>query len=293
MPLPVGDGPSHGCYAIAVHPNTFLRTFWRTDMRPDVFVAMSFDDAYRERFEKVIAPAIGAIEFDGSVLTARRVDLSKSGDSILTDIIDGIAHSAMVLGDVSVIGHDSKTGKASRNGNVMYEVGLALACRQSSEVLLIRDDKAPFLFDVSTVPHMHIDFADVVKARTQLTDALRDRLHEVEHFKDARLAMAAATLTSQERTLLRTVAQMGADRTFWPKKESLAMLATIPRLLDKQLIRAAFVSDGKLMFACTALGRALAENIDKALPEWRPSEKDLRDAILGLTVAIENNEDAE
>lgn len=51
----------------------------------------------------------------------------------------------MVLADVSSIGKDNVTGEAFRNGNVMYEVGLALACRHSSEVLLIRDDNDKFL----------------------------------------------------------------------------------------------------------------------------------------------------
>jgi hypothetical protein len=134
-----------------MHPNVYLRTFWRGTFRPEVFVAMSFGDAYLRRFTEVIEPAVGAVTYREKQLRARRVDLSKSGDSILTDIIDGVAHSAMILADVSVIGHDSKTGDPYRNGNVMYEVGLALACRQPGEVLLVRDDKAPFLFDVSTV----------------------------------------------------------------------------------------------------------------------------------------------
>lgn len=70
---------------------------------------------------------------------------------MLTDIMDGIAHSLMVLADVSTAGKDQNTGEPYRNGNVMYEVGLALACRQPAEVLLIRDDRDRFLFDVSTI----------------------------------------------------------------------------------------------------------------------------------------------
>lgn len=143
-----------------MHPNTFLRSFWRLEIRPEVFVAMSFEDVYRSRFDSAIKPAIEAVDYGGQRLRAKRVDLSKTGDSILTDINDGIAHSVLVLADVSTVGHDSKTGVVYRNGNVMYEAGLALASRHSSEVLLIRDDKERFLFDVSTVPHMHLDFAD-------------------------------------------------------------------------------------------------------------------------------------
>jgi hypothetical protein len=51
------------------------------------------------------------------------VDVSKTGNSILTDIMNGIAHSRMVVADVSSIGKDSKTSESYRNANVMYEVG--------------------------------------------------------------------------------------------------------------------------------------------------------------------------
>ena len=91
-----------------MHPNAYLRSFWRAEVRPEIFVAMSFADVYQARFKNVIEPAIAAL--DPVKLSPKRVDLSKTGDSILTDIIDGIAHSAMVLAHVSIVGHDSKTG---------------------------------------------------------------------------------------------------------------------------------------------------------------------------------------
>src|SRR5687768_9612375 len=122
-------------------------------MRPQVFVAMSFDPKYQSRFKEIVEPAIQQLHVDGKQLSTYRVDISKNGDSILTDIVDGIAHSRLVLADVSSIGKDSVTGRPYRNANVLYEVGLALACRHPAEVLSVRDDEDPFLFDVSTVPH--------------------------------------------------------------------------------------------------------------------------------------------
>ena len=107
-----------------MHPQAFLKTFWRLELRPQVFVAMSFAQEYQDRFDTVIAPAIQSIPMGGDTyLEAHRVDLSRTGDSILTDIIDGIAHSQLVLADISSVGKDSKTGHSYRNGNVMYEVG--------------------------------------------------------------------------------------------------------------------------------------------------------------------------
>jgi len=120
-----------------MHPNMFLKGLWQAELRPQVFVAMNFGPAYLDRFTNVIAPAVAGVELGKRPLTAVRVDNSKTGESILTEIIDGIAHSQLVLADVSTAGRDSVTGDAYRNGNVMYEVGIALACRQPAEVILL------------------------------------------------------------------------------------------------------------------------------------------------------------
>ena len=71
---------------------------------------MSFAGSLERRFKQVIEPAIESIVHRGRKLKANRVDLSQSGDSILTDIVDGIAHAELVLADVSSIGYDSKNG---------------------------------------------------------------------------------------------------------------------------------------------------------------------------------------
>ena len=48
-----------------MHPNAFLQTYWRMDLRPQVFVAMSFADEYKARFDNVIAPAVRSIQVNG------------------------------------------------------------------------------------------------------------------------------------------------------------------------------------------------------------------------------------
>lgn len=256
-----------------MHPNLYLRNFWRSTFRSEIFVAMSFAQPYQRRFKEIIEPAIQAVTYRGNRLTASRVDLSKTGDSILTDIVDGIAHSVMILADVSVVGHDSKTGESYRNGNVMYEVGLALACRQSAEVLLIRDDKDSFLFDVSTVPHKHLDFAELLNARCVLTEEIEARLREIDHVRDARIAISIASMTAQERTLLEVFSKYTMEQVFGLPTNNLHLVAAMPRLLDKQLIRTTRIThDGYAMFAWTELGRALADNIEQLIPRWtRPS----------------------
>ena len=83
-----------------MHPNAFLQTYRRLDLQPQIFVAMSFASAYEQRFQKIFKPAIESIAISGTKLSAYRVDNSKTGDSILTDILNGIAHSKMILAGV-------------------------------------------------------------------------------------------------------------------------------------------------------------------------------------------------
>src|SRR4051812_6902313 len=97
-----------------MHPNAYLRSFWRLELRPQIFVAMSFDETYRSRYEKVIAPAVSRLSVNGKRLSPYRVDTSKSGDSILTDIMEGVSHCQMIVADLSSMGRDSKTGAGYR-----------------------------------------------------------------------------------------------------------------------------------------------------------------------------------
>ena len=250
-----------------MHPNTFLRTFWRAEFRAEVFVAMSFDGVYEQRFKEIIEPAVVGVTNAGRTLRANRVNLSRSGDSILTDIMDGVCHSELILADVSTLGHDSKSGRPYRNGNVMYEVGIALASRQPSEVLLIRDDKDPFLFDVSTVPHKSVDFSDTAKARDEIRVALEERISERRAILDARLALALATLTTTERQVLESFAPYPPPQRFWLQKTTLFTQSAVGRLLDKGLIvTSGMTSDGEAIFQWTTIGYTLASNLDTLMP---------------------------
>lgn len=244
-----------------MYPNAFLRTLWQTELRPEVFVAMPFSERYRPRFEQVIQPAVNAVLINDVPLGARRVDESKSGDSILTEIIDGIAHAQMVLADVSTVGRDAESGLPYRNGNVMYEVGVALACRQSQEVLLVRDDQDDCLFDVSTIPHMTIDFADVAVAREKLRDELISRLKERHLLHDARVRQAVHSLSREEVARLRQIAD-NTPNSVWgvtSKGVDLIHLTAIPRLLDKGLIMVAGeFEDGTVAYRETDIGRVVA-----------------------------------
>lgn len=257
-----------------MHPQLYLKTFWQMELKPAIFVAMSFSNQYQARFKEIIEPAINQITVNGIKLAADRVDISKSGDSILTDIMDGIAHSQMVLADVSTIGNDKISGDPFRNGNVMYEVGLALASRHSSEVLLIRDDKDKFLFDVSTIPHKHINFVDKEQAIVILRDELIARLRERNHVNDARIQLALSSLSNEEASALKYISKLPAGNVFGRdqkgKVDFNGMIA-IPRLLDKQLIRlAGEFSQGHMAYVLTTLGKVVADQVASSLNKYEP-----------------------
>lgn len=250
-----------------MHPNLYLKTFWGTAFRPEVFVAMSFSEQYEERFVEVVEPAIESIKVGKHHLRANRLDASKTGDSVLTDMIDGIAHAELVFADVSTLGHDAKTGRPFRNSDVMYEVGLALACRQPSEILLVRDDHDDFLFDVSTIPHQSVDFAKPEKARTDITEALTARLRERKLLNDARIRTAVAQLTGEERDVLGIFSLYTEEQVFWLNSTTLETASAVPRLLDKGFIVAVGISaDDRPMFRWTRLGLETARHLDSLVP---------------------------
>ena len=83
-----------------MYPREFFDTYWRSEIKDEVFVAMSFHDEFTPVWEMAIRPAIE--QGSGGQLRARRVNATVLSGSVITDILDGIAHSRLVLADISV-----------------------------------------------------------------------------------------------------------------------------------------------------------------------------------------------
>jgi DNA-binding MarR family transcriptional regulator len=256
-----------------MHPNTYLKSFWRSEILDQVFVAMSFRECYHKRYTDIIRPAIEDELIEGYSLKAYRVDNLKTVDSILTDICDGIAHSRIILADVSVIDEGRNTNLQFRNGNVMYEVGIALASRQPSEVLIIRDDSDKILFDVSTIPHIQINFSNSVEAVTTLREKLHDRVKETSLLEDARLRIAAQSLTPKEFQILTDLSKLGPNRARDYSNQfdnvPIQIEAGVTRLLQKGCVRSVAVQSdtNALLFAITQFGQSLLESVERYLPK--------------------------
>ena len=77
------------------------------------------------------------------------MDARRISDSILTEILSGVGTSRLFLADVTTL--ERADERPIRNGNVMYEVGIAHAVRLPEEVLLFRSDSDSLLFDVANV----------------------------------------------------------------------------------------------------------------------------------------------
>ena len=250
-----------------MNPNTYLKTMWRSSFEPYVFVAMSFEERFETRFQTIIRPAIEESEIGGNRLKAHRVDLSKSGESILTEISNGIAHCFLFLADVSTIDVLRFTQKPARNSNVLYEVGMALACRSPEEVLLVRDDNDPLIFDTSSVPHETIDFDDTETAIDMIRSLLNDRARERKIIYDARVISALTHLGPDDLEILKVLANIDPNHSadfrkqFGDKK---GMAIPTARALDN-LLRLdlaaghSLTEDASMTYKLTDIGRAVAE----------------------------------
>ena len=252
-----------------MHPRVFLDNFWRNDIRNEVFVAMSFDLRFERRWEAIFRPAIESISVGGQQLRAIRVDIRKSGDSILSEINDGIAHSQLVLADISIVDSVVANGNPTsfRNGNVMYEVGIALACRQPVEVVLVRDDDGKLLFDISHIPVIRFNPADEAAGVKLIQAVLTDRLQERDLLKDLRLARTLESLSQLEVHWIRRNARLPslawAGETV-PRDVALVL----PDLLKKQVLRLCQLRTGTIpdLYVWTTFGRVIADKLMPATP---------------------------
>jgi hypothetical protein len=172
-------------------PSQYFNLFPPFPRENKVFVAMSFHPMFNKRWESVIAPAIKKVERNNVPLEPYRVDIRRVSDSILTEILTGISSSLVIFADVSSVGKIEE--KPIRNGNVMYEVGLAHATRLPEEVILFRSDNDELLFDVANVRINSYDPDDDPETVVRLVGgAILEAIKEVDLKKN--LAVKAAGL---------------------------------------------------------------------------------------------------
>jgi hypothetical protein len=227
-----------------MYPAQFFGLFPPFPRDDKVFVAMSFAASFEPRWHNVLKPAAQKIIVNGSHLSAHRVNMGVASDSILTQILDGIARCRTFVADISVIAEvDSNP---LRNANVLYEVGLAHAVRLPQEVLLFRSDDRQLMFDVANIRVNRYDpdgAPDAAKA--QVAAAILSGLREVELQRHLAVRRAAQSLDYPGWMLLAEA--QGPDGVRHPIRNTVGQVLdaieranAVARLLDLGALSLAF-----------------------------------------------------
>ncbi|EMI24855.1 hypothetical protein RESH_04566 [Rhodopirellula europaea SH398] len=214
-----------------MHPNTFRANLLRHDLRDEVFVIMSFAPDFHARWEDVIQPSIR-----DAGLEPVRVDYNDSGESIVHDIIDGIAHARLVVADITSTRMVDESGAwwPQRNGNVMWEVGIAHTLRLPDEVVMVRSDSDRSIFDLTQFRAFTYDPAAIEESKEWLTAIVCDRIRSVDQSKSILVAQAVRSIDALGIHFL--FSSVPADGRDFLIKPNMANGLNTPRLFDLGII---------------------------------------------------------
>jgi hypothetical protein len=262
-----------------MYPAHWLTLYPATPRDNRVFVAMSFDARLNARWSDVIEPALSSVQFRGNALSPYRVDTRQIGDSILTEIVQGVAQSRLVFVDITSL--DELNSTPIRNGNVMYELGIAHAARLPEEILVFRSDDHPLPFDTqgfrTLVYHPEKDPKAAIET---IGKAARDALSEIDLRRSAATRRVSERLSGDDIEILFR-SSVGfphptAENTFaqaWAARDS----ASIHRLLEFGLVAPSFPKKDELRarvherlgslvtYSITEFGRAVARYITSTI----------------------------
>jgi hypothetical protein len=221
-----------------VHPNTFYTNLFEYKKREEVFVVMSFSDEFNDRWVEVIEPTIR----EGLGLKANRVDYNVSGESIVHDIIDGIAHSRLVLADIT--SYRLRDGRGmlwpQRNGNVMWEVGIAHTMRMPDEVLLVRSDGDESIFDLTQFRAFTYHPSNIDEAKAFLLRLAKDRLKSTDQIMSDQVLRCVDALDPSAIELL--INRIPATGDTFTVPLNMLNIMRFPRLFELGLIRTTSIS---------------------------------------------------
>lgn len=205
-----------------MYPHHHLTLFPPFPHEPRIFVAMSFDSRFDSRWQNVIAPAIRGVGLEPS-----RVDTRMVSDSVITEILDGIAKCCLVFADMTTIG---KLGDTTiRNGNVMYEIGIAHSCRLPEEVLIFRSDEDALPFDVTNIRVNKYDPDRSPKAaKSIIEDAIKNARREIDLTRHLAVKKAMQSLDHVAWRMLDRAFTNGSVRPF-PMGSVANALSNAPR----------------------------------------------------------------
>lgn len=177
-----------------MYPSSYFSLIPAFPRNARAFVAMSFDPRFDARWNKVLIPALGALLHDEVPVQPFRIDLSRTSDAILTEILAAIGDSLVIVADITSTAE--LDGRAVRNANVLYEVGIAHAVRVPEEVVLLRSDQLRLDFDIAGVRvHSYDPDGDPDGATNFVTETVKASLTALSARKRTVLRVAAERLT--------------------------------------------------------------------------------------------------
>ena len=92
-----------------------------------------------------------------------------------------------------------------RNGNVMYELGIAHAVESPDKVLIVKDDEERVIFDLTSIPHNVINFDDVDSAKEEVGKLIVDRINEGQRIFDFKLKAYTTSMSLGEFDQLKSL----------------------------------------------------------------------------------------
>lgn len=157
------------------------------------FVMMPFStpegyekDHFIKIYDQIIKPAVTDAGFEPV-----RVDENNLSTSIVSKIFDGLINCEMAICDLS-----------SRNPNVLYELGIRQA--YNKPVVLIKDEKTDFIFDVSGITTIEYQsmrlYEHVMYAKKNIKDAIIENSKSSNKMVDIIRATSAIVTNSNEMT---------------------------------------------------------------------------------------------
>ena len=256
-----------------MNPNNLFNLFPPFPRENKVFVAMSFDSRCDKRWNEVIFPAIKNVTINEKPLEPYRVDKGKGSNSIVSDIIIGIGNCQLFFADLTTIGYLEEK-KPIRNGNVMYEIGIAHTIRLPEEVILFRSDNDPLLFDLANIRvNKYNPDGEPEEAKQKVSEAIISTIKEIKLQKHLSVSKAVDSLDVISLDLILEMReQNGAIKhpEIHTVMDSLAKrdkIASIQRLLELGIINTQYskltetTPEDLLTYTITPFGYAVIMNI--------------------------------
>lgn len=236
-----------------MYPRTWFDTYWRGTLEPKVFVAMSFAEEFQPIWEKAVAPAIEKDLEGGKKYKAHRVDITTLSGSIVTEIFDGIAHATLVFADISIM--TTGAWKGQRNGNVMYELGLATAVRPETDMIIVKSDDKEVSFDLLQIRVHKYPKHKIDEARQHFGNLLASAL---EARKNAKSMLAKHTWSLLDRDCLNMLCRYGNQKPFTNQEEKDVL--TIRRLIELGIFRCEYTGGFTYKYVWTDFGKTVPGN---------------------------------